>query len=247
MHVSLPTTLYDKQNQDILKQHFHTHLSEGGFPEVTTYEPDVRTHALQDYLDILIYRDIIERHQVKNPSIIKYMIMSMIHNVGNPFTINKFYNELKGQGYKSGKDILYEYAEHIEDAYLSFFVDIYDTSIRKVRANPRKIYAIDPGLVRSLVLNHNRDLGRLFENVIFLDLKRLGCKVSYYLTAHRNEIDFIAETPRGYKKCFQVAWELDHGKTFEREQRALEEGMKELNMDGEIITLDSYLEKGITL
>ncbi len=244
---TIDTDLYDKRSEDKLKQLFHSYLSEGGFPEVTTYAPDVRQQTLQDYLDIVIYRDIIERHKVANPSIIKHMILSMIHNVGNPFTINKFYHALQSQGYQTGKDILYEYAEHIEDAYLSFLVDIHDRSIRKVRANPKKIYAIDPGLVRSLVLNFNRDMGRLFENVIFLDLKRLGCTISYYFTSKRNEIDFVVETPRGDKKCLQVVWEQDHTLTFEREQRALEEGMKELHVEGEIITLDSYLEKGLPL
>ncbi len=246
-HVLSEGSLYDKKKQDIVKQLFHNYLSEGGFPEVTTYASDVRQQALQDYLDIVIYRDIIERHKVKNPSVVKYLILSMIHNVGNPFTVNKFYNDLKSHGYQTGKDVLYGYAEHIEDAYLAFSVDIYDKSLRKVRANPKKMYAIDPGLVRSVVLNYDRDFGRLFENVIFLDLKRLGCKISYYLTSNRNEIDFVVETPQGHKKCLQVAWEQDTKKTFDRELRALEEGMQELKMGGEIITLDSYLEKGISL
>lgn len=43
------------------------------------------------------------------------MILSMIHNVGKPFTVNKFYNDIKSRGYQIGKDILYEYADHIED------------------------------------------------------------------------------------------------------------------------------------
>lgn len=44
-----------------------------------------------------------------------------------------------------------------------------------------------------------------------------------------------------------MTWDQEDDETVEREQRALEEGMKELQMDGEIITLDSYLEKGIVL
>ena len=245
--VTLQDTIYSKQNQDILKRLFHDYLLVGGFPEVTHYAADVRQQTLQDYLDIVIYRDIIERHKVKNPSIIKYMFLSMIHNVGNPFTINKFYNELRSLGYKSGKDVLYDYGEYIEDAYAAFFLEAYDMSIRKKRASTKKVYAIDPGMVRALVLNYNRDLGRLFENVVFLDLKRLGCNIKYYRTESGNEVDFVAETSRGLKKCFQVTWNQEHPKTFEREQRALEEGMKELQMDGEIITLDSYLEKGLSL
>jgi len=245
--ISIDKSLYDKKTQDKLTQVFHQYLSIGGFPEIISFDPDVKQKTLQEYLDVVIYRDIIERHNVKNPTLIKYMILSMIYNVGKPFAINKFYNDLKSQGYQVGKDILYEYAEHIEDAYLIFPTAIYDKSIRKTTSNPKKLYAIDSGMIRALTLNYESDLGRLFENIIYLELKRLGCKINYCITSKRYEIDFLAQTPRGYKKFFQVVWDMQDANTIEREERALKAGMKELNIDGEIITLDSYLREGIKL
>lgn len=245
--INIDRSLYDKKTLDILFQQFNLYLCQGGLPEVISYNQEVRQKTLQEYLDIAIYRDIIERHNIKNPTLIKYMLLSMIHNVGKPFAINKFYNELKNRGYQIGKDTLYEYADHIEDAYLAFTVPIYDKSIRKVHTNPKKLYAIDPGMVRALTLDYEGELGRLFENIVFLDLKRLGCKVNYYLTSERYEIDFLIQTARGQKKFFQLVWQMDDIKTLEREQRALQAGMKELAIDGEIITLDSYLREGIKL
>ncbi len=245
--VSIDRGLYDKKTQDKIRQLFNQYLSDGGFPEIISFSPDVKQKTLQEYLDVVIYRDIIERHNIKNPTLIKYMILSMIHNVGKPFAVNKFYNDLKSQGYQIGKDILYEYADHIEDAYLAFPVAVYDKSIRKIQTNPKKLYAIDPGMVRALTLDYESDLGRLFENIIFLDLKRRGMNINYYLTSERYEIDFLAQTPRGHKKFFQVAWDMQDGDTIEREERALQAGMKELKIDGEIITLDSYLREGIKL
>ncbi len=115
-------TLYDKKTQDKLFQIFHKYLTEGGFPEIISYDTDVKQQTLQEYLDVVIFRDIIERHNIKNTTLIKYMILSMIHNVGKPFSVNKFYNDLKSQGYQIGKDILYEYVDHIEDAYLAFLL-----------------------------------------------------------------------------------------------------------------------------
>ncbi len=245
--VSIDRDLYDQKTRDRLRQLFHHYLTEGGFPEVATFNPDVRQKTLQEYLDVVIYRDIIERHHVKHPSLIKYMILTMIHNVARPFAVNKFYNDSKSQGYQIGKDILYEYADHIEDAYLAFPIAVYGKSIRKTHANPKKLYAIDSGLVRALTLDYEGDLGRLFENVVYLDLKRLGCQVNYYLTSERYEIDFLAQTPRGHKKFFQVVWDMQDPLTGEREKRALQAGMKELKIDGEILTLDSYLREGIKL
>jgi uncharacterized protein len=238
--------IYDKKTQDNLTRIFQDYLSEGGFPEIVAFDPDVKQRTLQEYLDVVIFRDIIERHNIKNPSLIKYMILSMIHNVGKPFTINKFYNDSKTRGYQIGKDVLYEYADHIEDAYLAFSIAIYDKSIRKAQTNPKKLYAIDPGMIRALTLDFEGDLGRLFENVVYLDLKRLGYIVNYYLTSERYEIDFLAQTPRGHKKFFQVIWDMQDPETMERETRALQSGINELKIEGEIITLDSYLQKGIT-
>lgn len=245
--VSMDCSLYDKRTRDKLTQLFHHYLSDGGFPEIISFDSSVKQQTLQEYLDVAIYRDLIERHNVKNPSLIKYMILSMIHNVGKPFAINKFYNDLKSQGYPIGKDILYEYADHIEDAYLAFSVPIYNKSIRKIQTNPKKLYAIDSGMIRALTLDYESDLGRLFENIVYLDLKRLGCKINYYLTEEHYEIDFLAQTPRGHKKFFQVAWDMQEERTREREERALQAGMNELKIEGEIITLDSYLRAGIKL
>lgn len=236
--------LYDNKARDNLSRLFSHYLSDGGFPEITPFTPDIKHKTLQEYLDVAIYRDIIERHNIKNPTIIKYMILSMIHNVGKPFAVNKFYNDLKSQGYPIGKDTLYEYVDYIEDAYLAFSVPIFHKSIRKAQTQPKKLYAIDPGMIRSLTLDYENDLGRLFENVIYLELKRLGYKVYYFQTLDGYEIDFLAQAPRGNKKLFQVAWDIDDPKTLDREQRALEAGIKELKIDGELITLDSYLRQG---
>lgn len=245
--INIDIGFYDKKTQDKLKHVFSSYLSEGGFPEVTQYNPDERQQTLQDYLDVVIFRDIIERHNIKTPTLLKYMSLSMIHNVGKPFTINKFYNDIKSQGYSIGKDILYEYVEHIEDAYLAFSIALHDKSIRKVNTNPKKIYAIDPGMIRALTFDYENDLGRLFENIIYLDLRRCGYQVNYYLTNERHEVDFFVQAPRGQKKLFQIAWNHEDKNTFDREQRALQEGMKELKIDGEIITLESYLRNGICL
>ncbi len=245
--ISIDRSLYGNKTRDNLIKAFNQYLTTGGFPEVAFYEPDIRQQTLQEYVDIVIYRDIIERHKINNPALVKHMIISMLHNVARPFSINKFYNESKTRGYETGREVLYDYADYIEDAYLAFAIPIYDQSVRKVQTNPKKLYAIDTGLVRALTLDYDGDLGRLFENIIYLDLRRQRCQVSYYLTEDRKEIDFIVQTPRGHKKFFQIVWDMEDEKTYQRESQALKSGMSELNIPGEIVTLDSYLQKGIIL
>ncbi len=236
-----------KKSLDILTNSFMQYLSTGGFPEVNNYSKEARQQTLQDYVNIVTYRDIIERHDIKNPTFIRYMILSLIHNTSKPFTVNKFYNDAKSQGYKVGKDAVYDYAAFIEDSFLAFFVPIHDPSIRKVQINAKKIYCIDPGLVRAVTLDYEKDLGKLFENIIYLELRRMGYKINYYLTRERFEVDFLVESPQGKKKLFQVVWHTEQKDTMVREERALNSAISELGIDGEIITLDSYLRYGISI
>lgn len=242
---SIDVTLFDQKTEDRLVQLFSQYLTEGGFPEVVLHDPASRQQVLQEYFEIALYRDIIERHEISQPMPLKYLFLSVIQNVARPFSVNKFYHDLKSQGHSLTKDALYSYTDYIMDAYMGFFVPLYDLSVRKMQTNPKKTYAIDPGFVRALTLNYDHDRGRLFENVVFLDLKRRGLKVFYYFTQERYEIDFLVQNGRGEKKFFQVVWDMDDPKTKERELRALEAGMKEQRIDGEIVTLRSYLENGL--
>ena len=77
-----------------------------------------------------------------------------MQGVGKSFSINKFYNDLKSQGYAIGKDALYEYAGYLEDAYLAFALPACNASTRKLQTNSRKLYAIDAALVRALTLDY---------------------------------------------------------------------------------------------
>ncbi len=237
--------LFDKKKQDCLTRYFHEYLTVGGFPEVNSYSDDIRQQTLQDYIDVVIYRDIIERYSIKNASLIKYMILSMLKCASSNFSVNKFYNDARTQGYKISKDTLYEYADYIEDAFLAFSISQYSSSHRRLQTSPKKIYAIDPGIVRAVSLAVNRDLGRLFENVVYLDLRRKGAAVHYYLTKEHYEVDFLASNLKGERELLQVVWDMSDDKTREREQRALLAAEKELNVKGRIITLDSYLQYGV--
>lgn len=244
--IKMNEKLFTQKTQDQLKKYFHGYLLCGGFPEVTHFTDETRIKTLQEYIDVVIYRDIIERYGVKNTTLLRYMIFFILQNGSTAFSIHKFYNDVKTQGYQISKNILYDYAHYIEDAYLAFSVGLYDRSLRKTQTNPKKNYAIDTGIINAVKINASQDVGRLFENVIFLDLKRQGYHVNYYLTKDRYEIDFVATTVQGEKKLIQVCWDASNMDTLAREQRALEVAKKELKTDGEIITLHSYLKNLIT-
>ena len=200
-----------------------------------------RTAILQDYVNVVVFRDVIERHKITNITLVKYLLKTLLKNSATLFSVNKLCNDLKSQGFNVSKNTIHDYLSFFEDAYLVFSVPLYAESIRKMQTNPRKNYVIDTGLVNAYTLGMVKGLGHLFENLVYLDLRRRGHEIYYYLTKTRKEVDFLTKDKSGKWHLYQVAWNMDDKDTLEREVNALQEAESELKIKGEIITPEMYL------
>ncbi len=242
-NIELEKTLFGRKSHDILYDSLKHYLVSGGFPETLSASVEDRRKILQEYVDVVVMRDIIDRYKITNLSLVKYLINTLLKNIGSGFSINKFANDVKSQGLSGAKNTIYDYLNYIEDAYLIFAVPLFSESLRKTHSNLKKIYAIDPGLVQAYSFSLNDNFGHLFENIVYLDLRRKGHKVHYYLTKERYEIDFLTEDPLGKIHLYQVVWDTSDEKTLAREMRALDAAKAELNVSGELITPESYIKQ----
>lgn len=148
---------------------------------------------------------------------------------------------LKARVFQVAKDTIYNYVNYLEDAYLISTVPIFTESPRRLQIAPKKIYAVDNGLVQANTFSQLDNLGRLLENQIYLDLRREKKKIYYYQTKSGYEIDFVTQSQDGRTEMIQVVWDLSDPETKKREERALEEAEKELNLPGKIIDKQAYL------
>ncbi len=229
---------FDQRKQQLLQ-----YLSVGGFPAVQNMPPFEWREMLQNYIDVTILRDIIERYDVSNINLLKYLTTTLLKNTAAPFSINKFYNDTKSQGYKVGKDTVHAYLRYLQDAFLIFVIPFYSTSEREKETRPKKIYAIDFGLINAVGVNPEESYGKLFENLVYLDLRRQHKTVYFYQTKEGYEIDFVSVDPAGKKELIQVAYEITDPKTLEREKRALLSAEEELGIPGRILTVMEYLRE----
>lgn len=246
-NVEAPDKPYSKKEKDILGEQLSNYLQEGGFPGVVGESRVNQIRILQEYLEVVLFRDIVERHDITNISVIKYMIISLLKNNATSFTVNKFFNDLKSQGFNVGRSSVYDYLSYIEDAYLIFTVPLYSESIRKVQSNPKKIYAIDNGMVHANTFNLTNNTGRTLENAVFLDLRRRGDTIYYYVTNEGYEVDFLSRNLQGELFLYQVAYEMNDEKTKNHETRALHAAENELGVKGMIITKDNYVEWALSI
>ncbi|MEO8230802.1 MAG: ATP-binding protein, partial [Ignavibacteriota bacterium] len=163
------TDFHSTRNKSKIVKMFNSYLTTGGFPEVVHYDDEFRAKTLQSYLDVMIFRDIIERYDISNPIALKYIIKKSISNVSNYLSINKLYNELKSTGIKVSKDSIYLFLNYIQDCYLLFLVNIYSESINVQNTNDKKIYCIDNGLANNVSFSFSENTGRLLENDVYLN------------------------------------------------------------------------------
>ncbi len=236
----IPRARPGAKKRALVENRLRRYLHNGGFPEVQSVADHYRISILQEYVDVVILRDIVERYQVSNILPLRALIRHVLASPATLFSINKFYNDLKSQGLACGKNTLHDYFEYVKDTYLIYAVSIHSRSERAKRVNPRKVYIIDTGLANAFLHQPQSDLGRLLENFVFMELRRKGLSIEYYRTTDGFEVDFITTARDGTQALYQVSLELRHGHTREREIRALTTAMQETGMkQGTIISLDT--------
>lgn len=220
-----------------IQEAFDRYWQQGGFPETIGLSEDLRTRIHQEYLSTILFRDIIERHNIPHPKAIRDLVQRLLENVGSLYSLNKLDGYLKSLSHKVPKASLSLYLNWLEDAYFIFTVKLFDASLARVNTNPKKAYCIDHAFVRSCSSGILVNSGHLLENLVFLALRRLSPKIHYYKTKQGWELDFIAILPDRTRLLVQVCEQMEQPKTRERELRALSESMKELGTsEGYVVT-----------
>ncbi len=239
---------YDSGSQAKVNKLFERYLAEGGYPEVTLLTDSLKNQALQEYFDVMTYRDLVERYNFTNLPIIKYFLKRVAASAGSYLSLNKLYNELRSQGYKLDKNFLYNVNEAAKAVYLSLPVSKFDYSELKRSGSDKKNYFIDNGLLNAITFRFSDDKGRLLENLAYLQFRRMGYEIFYYKDA--KECDFVLQY-KGKLMPVQVSYSLDDPMTKEREITGLVHCCKKLKLKkGAILAYTDYKEEtveGVTI
>jgi predicted AAA+ superfamily ATPase len=241
----LPVSKPGARVRSQLEAAFEDYVRIGGFPDVQKLEETERVQALQDYVQLVLLRDIIDRHGISNAHAARFFTLALLGSAGSLTSVHKLANALKSRGIAVGRDTLYALLDYLTDAFLLFTVPVFARSLRAREVNPKKVYAIDPGLAFAVAPAGVSNLGARLENTVYLELRRRlhGARegtISYYSTAAGHEVDFIVgDAELGLAtQLVQVCADLAKGETRERELRALDEAMRETGLsESTIVTM----------
>ncbi len=219
----------------IVQKAFEEYWETGGFPEVLGLSRLLRIKIHQEYFHTILFRDLIERHDISHPKAITDLAHRLVDNAASLYSGNSLTGYLKSLGHKVPKSAVSDYLEWFEDAYFLFAVQIFDSSAARRDSNPKRIYCIDHAMVTSVSSGILVNSGHLLENLVFTALRRLYQEIYYYKTKTGREVDFIVPTSGKTRILIQACESMAESQTRKREIAALSEAMAELGLKAGII------------
>jgi predicted AAA+ superfamily ATPase len=116
--------------------------------------------------------------------------------------------------------------------------------IKKQLRYPQKVYFVDNSFITNISFRFSKDYGRLYENVVALQLRRIQAKNPlleiYYWKDKTNEVDFVLKEGLKVEQLIQVCYDIEDFMTKEREVKALVEASKELRCNNLFVITQDY-------
>ncbi|MCD6532903.1 MAG: ATP-binding protein [Deltaproteobacteria bacterium] len=223
-----PKDQYSTRNQAKIQNSFADYLVWGGFPELVEIEARFKPDVLQEYFNVMLYRDLLDRYEIRDAFVLKYLIKRLIASFTKEFSVNKFYNDLKSRGVKISKDSIYRLIEQIFSVYMVTAVEKYDPSLVRREMSNRKIYLYDNGFASATHFSFSEDRGQLLENLVFTKLRKDAEDIHFLKNGY--ECDFVFSTRAGNVIPVQVV-EILHRDNLDRELKGLEKARQRLKSE----------------
>lgn len=212
-------------------------LEYGGYPEAVIYSKE-RDKILGEIIEVTFYRDLIERHRIKNLKLIRLMFSQLVSS--KYFSVHKFFNFLKSQGLKISKNTLYTYLDYFHDSLIVFPLKKFSFSCRKIEQSIPKIYVADNGILKRYGIE---DKSKFLENLVFLEFLKLGEEENntlFYFSSNNSEVDFVVKRGGKIEKLIQVSYDVENYEVREREIKSLLKASKELKCKNLVVITWDY-------
>lgn len=193
------------------------YIQSGGIPDALKY-PQLDIH--KTLYDDVLYRDIAARHGIDNVKSFQELAFYLVSNPASEISYNKLKTNLKLGSVNTVK----KYISYLENAWLFFTINKYAYSVKEQQIAAKKIFCIDTGMLNAVGFSFSKNIGKLMENLVFLQLRRHHQDIYYYKTNQNHEVDFFVPSQQ---LAIQVCQDLSNKDTKKRELRSLIEFTEE--------------------
>ena len=199
---------------------FDKYVKTGGMPGAYVYKTEDRQYDyVRDIYSTILIRDLVEKYKIRNKLEFTNISEFMMDNIGNLLSPNNICKTLKNDQSEITRKTVSKYIGYLENAFLFYEAKRYDLKGKNYLTNNSKYYLCDSSFRYAVNGTRNMDYGRVYENIVYLELRRRGYEV-YVGKLYKKEIDFVAKK-RDTQIYIQVSDNISDEKTFEREYTPL--------------------------
>ena len=195
---------------------FDSYVKEGGMSGSFVYKSTEEKYTyIKDVFDTLITRDIVQKYKIKNEVLLNKLNDFMLDNISSEVSVRKIADTLTSNQEKTNDKTIGSYLNYLCNAFAFYKVRRYDIRGKKYLASQDKYYLADHSFRYAILGTKNMDYGRVYENMVCIELLRRGYEV-YTGVLYKKEIDFVA-IKQSEKIYIQVSDDISLPETLERE------------------------------
>ncbi len=207
--------LFDKYiTKEVL---FDKYIKIGGMPFLKYFEmeEEVSYKYLSDVYNTVIVKDVLEYNKIRDVDVFTRILSYAIENIGHTFSANSIKNYFKSENRKVSVDTILNYLNYCTEAFILKKVKRFDTVGKRLLKVEEKYYLADHGFRNAKGFSNTKDIERVLENIVYIELLSRGFDVRIGKVGER-EIDFIGSKD-GQISYYQVSYMMPDEKTRERE------------------------------
>ncbi len=201
---------------------FDQYVMEGGMSGAYLYNSiNEKYNYLNEIYNTLIVRDIFERNNIKDSKLMNSLNDFLMDNISNRTSLRNVANSLNNNNFnlETNHKTVGNYIQYLCESFAFYKISRYDIKGKKYLNSDEKYYLSDHAFKYARLGVRNLDYGRIYENIVAIELLRRGYEV-YTGVLYNKEIDFVALS-RNEKIYIQVSDNISEEATFNREVSTL--------------------------
>lgn len=199
---------------------FDEYSFKGGLAGSYLYPNDRdRVTYIKEVYETIVTRDLVQKYALPDTTVLQRLSEFLMDNISNLTSPNKVSQPLTANNVSTNHVTVRKYIKYLCNAFVFYDIKRYDIRGKKYLESSEKFYLCDTGIRYAILGSRNMDYGRVYENMVCIELLRRGYDV-YVGKLYQKEIDFVAQ--RGSEKIYiQVSDNISAQETFEREYSPL--------------------------